>query len=148
MKLMLEGCNTKINRLNVNNQSVAITFDTLSSRIEGLTWGAVDELIISGSVNNIEFVRHLNNIRSLNCNHTPIKSLEPLKNLTNLTSLNCCGTQITSLEPLKVLPKLSFLAFDSRLGDYGRYGEYICKNRKEVENTLNSMYRKKLFGII
>jgi hypothetical protein len=58
---------------------------------------------------NLEPLKMLKQLKSLNISQNPITDLTPLACLQTLERLNCEKTPIRSLQPLRNLPKLSFL---------------------------------------
>lgn len=60
-------------------------------------------------ISNLEPLKYLKNIKTINLSNTSVENLDPLKTLTNLEHLNILNTSITSLEPLNHLSKLRSL---------------------------------------
>jgi Leucine-rich repeat (LRR) protein len=60
-------------------------------------------------ISDLEPLRALTNLQTLNCEHNKISDLEPLRALTNLQSLDCWNNQISDLEPLRALTNLQSL---------------------------------------
>jgi Leucine-rich repeat (LRR) protein len=67
------------------------------------------DLSMTEVVDNLEPLKGLTALQSLNLNQTKVDNLEPLKGLTALRSLNLSSTQVDNLEPLKGLTALQSL---------------------------------------
>src|SRR5262249_33667316 len=67
------------------------------------------DLSLARVVSNLEPLRNLTNLYSLNLTITQVSNLDPLRSLTNLSSLNLMNTRVSNLEPLRGLTNLSTL---------------------------------------
>jgi internalin A len=60
-------------------------------------------------VSDLEPLRGLASLQSLNCSYTQVSDLELLRGLTSLQNLSCSGTKVSDLEPLRGLASLQSL---------------------------------------
>ena len=68
--------------------------------------------VVSGKVKNLGFLKNLKQLGDLSLDHNAISNLSPLAGLTQLTFLSLCGNKIGNLKPLAKLTQLTYLYLD------------------------------------
>lgn len=96
--------------VNLENNSQITDLDALKMlyRLETLN-------VEGTNITNIEPLKSLNKLNSLNINNTQVESVEVLANISSLKILRCEKTQISDLSPLKSNAKLELVYADNSL---------------------------------
>ena len=74
-------------------------WNIMGDLIDQLKWGSIQ-------INDLQPLRGLTSLQTLNCTSTRISNLEPLRGLSSLQNLGCSGTWVNDLEPLRGLTSL------------------------------------------
>jgi Leucine-rich repeat (LRR) protein len=82
-----------------------------------LVWNEITtakHICLTGTdIADIEFLRQLGALETLELSHTQVADLEPLRGLTALKNLSFNNTQVANLEPLRGLTALANLSFEN-----------------------------------
>jgi Leucine-rich repeat (LRR) protein len=94
----------------VFKEKIDVIIDTVSFRML-VEMVNIKELDLAGdkSVESLQPLERLYELKSLNVSHTSIRDIQPLRNLTSLEELNLSHTPVSELEPLKYSTNLVYL---------------------------------------
>jgi internalin A len=109
LKLIAEEAKAKTGKLDLGQLGLSEipkeigSLTHLRELLIGYTW--IDNKrtghdIAKNTISDFSPLSDLQNLNSLNCNHTQLSDLSPLSNIKSLNSLDCSYTQVSDLSPL------------------------------------------------
>lgn len=101
------------------------------------------------SIQSLEPLATLTNLRTLNCENTSVSSLQPLQNMVNLEHLNCAGTKIDSIGALANARNLKVVNLDKTdvssllpLDDISGIQRLSCESTPLDQDTILQFIRE------
>jgi internalin A len=88
-------------------------------------------------VSDLEPLRGLTSLHTVDCSGTQVSDLEPLRGLTSLHTVDCSGTQVSDLEPLRGLSSLQTIACGSTVvGELVNLWSQLGKSDTQTRITM------------